>query len=82
MLGLAMKIVVVAALGIGAVTAAYALAAPKPGHAPFHIGCKHHNHGPAWHADHGRILGAAGSGDDLSSRSLTAGRSRGTRVAY
>lgn len=37
-------------------------AAARPGelHTFLHIGCKHHNHGPKWHQDHGRILGARG----------------------
>jgi hypothetical protein len=63
--------------------AALALGRTEPGHNPLHIGCTHHNHGPKWHADHGRILGAsrgAGTrdlpptGDELRGRSLTAGR--------
>lgn len=29
----------------------------EAGHTPFHIGCLHHNHGPKWHENHGRILG-------------------------
>lgn len=54
-------------------------------HTPMHIGCRHHNHGPKWFADHGKILGQGGGrawrsrpsaeSDDLSNRSLTAGRS-------
>lgn len=53
-------------------------------HTPMHIGCRHHNHGPKWFADHGKILGQPGAGalrsrlaaepDDLSRRSMTAGR--------
>lgn len=53
-------------------------------HTPFHFGCRHHNHGPKWHADHGRILGPTSGGasraraeseaGDLSGRSLTSGR--------
>lgn len=27
-------------------------------HTYLHINCKHHNHGPKWHQNHGRILGA------------------------
>lgn len=28
------------------------------GHTLLHVNCKHHAHGPAWHKNHGRILGA------------------------
>lgn len=40
-------------------TGAVALVAAnaEPGHTPLHVGCKHHNHGPKWHAGHGRALG-------------------------
>jgi hypothetical protein len=70
---------VVAAVAV----AALALGRTEPGHGPLHIGCRHHNHGPKWHADHGRILGAPRGAaalsqppdeDGLRSRSLTAGR--------
>ena len=69
----------------GLMVMADALGRPQPGHMPLHIGCRHHNHGAKWHADHGRILGSprravartsASSADDLGSRSLVAGRSR------
>lgn len=62
------------------------LATPVPGaerarHTPFHIGCKHHNHGPKWHAGHGRTLQGSrwardeGSADDgLAARAITSGR--------
>lgn len=33
----------------------------EAGHTPFHIGCVHHNHGPKWHENHGRILGQPAS---------------------
>ena len=57
----------------------------EPGHTPLHVGCRHHNHGPKWHADHGRILGMSrrpGEGAEpdpnaLQSRSLTSGRGAG-----
>ncbi len=44
-----------------AVAAARGIAPLEAGHTPFHIGCLHHNHGPKWHQDHGRILGQQGS---------------------
>lgn len=43
-----------------AVAAARGVAPIEAGHTPFHIGCLHHNHGPRWHQDHGRILGQQG----------------------
>lgn len=58
-------------------------AAPAATHTFLHIGCTHHNHGPKWHAGHGRAaLGDRRSRaretlddpDDLASRSLTSGR--------
>jgi len=72
--------------GTGGALAALAwLAAPsEPSrHTLFHIGCTHHNHGPAWHAGHsksasfqrpvgGVSIDAAAS--PLQRRALTAGR--------
>jgi hypothetical protein len=43
---------------VAAVAGGIALSARQQGHTPLHIGCKHHNHGPKWHADHGRSLDA------------------------
>ncbi len=52
-------------------------------HTLFHIGCTHHNHGPAWHAGHAksasfqRPLGGASvdtAPAPLERRALTAGR--------
>ena len=57
---LAALIVVALAIGAAVVAAVAALgSAPpgEPGHTMLHIGCKNHNHGPKWHADHGRALG-------------------------
>jgi hypothetical protein len=49
-----------AVAGFAALVAAGAMAAlqpsPAPGHNRFHIGCADHNHGPKWHAGHGRSL--------------------------
>lgn len=42
------------------VRAPSASARPVAVHTFLHIGCKHHNHGPKWHQDHGRILGTRG----------------------
>lgn len=54
------------------------------GHTFLHIGCKNHNHGPKWHAGHGRSAmgdrrgsasdAAGDEADALTSRRLTAGR--------
>jgi len=72
-----------------AVAAVLALAIPAPGHTPLHIGCRHHNHGAKWHADHGHILGSmrgerirvrAPDREALAARSLTFGRP-GSRAA-
>ena len=89
--GILSKAFVVGVLAIAA-AAMTTLAAPprEPGHTPFHVGCKHHDHGPKWHADHGRILGVKRSQDSddadgapgtarLTSRSLAAGRPIGAR---
>lgn len=50
-----------AALAIVLVSGWLLLLAGRPNaterHMPFHIGCTHHNHGPKWHAAHGRIAG-------------------------
>lgn len=54
-------VAMLAAVAAGAI-AVLAMAQPTPGHRPFHIGCLDHNHGPAWHAGHGRVLGAPQSG--------------------
>ena len=46
-----------AGLALAGVVAGAALALsspPAPGHTRFHIGCLDHNHGPKWHAGHGR----------------------------
>lgn len=65
------------------VAAGFAVATKKSGHTPLHVGCRHHNHGPKWHADHGRSLeGSRGGriraispdGAELARRSITAGR--------
>jgi hypothetical protein len=45
--------IVIAAL-VAAGAAVAVMPVPAPGHAPFHIGCKDHNHGPKWHANHGK----------------------------
>ncbi len=46
---------------LAAVAAVVGIAKPAPGHTPFHVGCKNHNHGPKWHADHGRAVGTPAS---------------------
>ena len=59
---LAMAFVV---LIVGLAGGAVALALQQPAgashqgdlHSFLHFGCKHHNHGRAWHRDHGRTLG-------------------------
>lgn len=52
--------IAVAGVTVVAVAAARGVAPLEAGHTPFHIGCMHHNHGPKWHQDHGRILGQQG----------------------
>lgn len=69
----------VAASGVGV---ALSLSQRTAVHTPLHIGCRHHNHGPKWHADHGRSLEAlrqprpgrlvAPDNEALQRRSLTA----------
>ncbi len=39
-------------------TATSTRAAPRDLHTFMHLGCTHHTHGPRWHQDHGRTLGA------------------------
>ena len=65
-----------------AVGALVMLAAPEPGHGLLHVGCLNHNHGPKWHADHGRAIGQVPSrfarpdenADDKAERRSTRGR--------
>ncbi len=72
--------VVVTATG----TLAFAIASAAPGHAPLHLGCKHHAHGPKWHAGHSRAIGepqsrfARPEPDDapLAERAITSPRGR------
>lgn len=87
--GLLWSVVGLLASGGLATVSALALSAAAPGHTPLHIGCRHHNHGAKWHADHGRILGATRGervrvrqpdAEELTRRSLTFGR-RGSRLA-
>lgn len=85
-----MKMVV---LGTGLVlagAAALVLGGVEPGHMPLHVGCRHHNHGAKWHADHGRILGTTRGrgarsevpdGEELARRSLVAGRAKASNSA-
>lgn len=84
------KALALAVLLLGAAAATVALGTREPGHVPLHFGCTNHNHGPKWHADHGRILGVKRSRDaedtdaapgsiGLAARSLTAGRPTGAR---
>ena len=48
---------VAATIGGGAVNAMlWASASPACRHTPLHVGCRHHSHGPAWHANHGRSI--------------------------
>lgn len=57
---------VAAAIGLAGaavvtVMAARGVTPVEASHTPFHIGCAHHNHGPKWHENHGRILGEPAS---------------------
>jgi len=48
-------LVLIAGIAFAALVAAAAVASmPAPGHAPFHMGCKDHDHGPKWHASHSK----------------------------
>ena len=47
----------IAAVAVASGAVALAVAIAEPGHTPLHVACKHHNHGPKWHAGHGRALG-------------------------
>ncbi len=64
------------ALAVAGSVAAVALVQTAPGHAPFHIGCTHHNHGPKWYAGHGRAAKGRvdGGGMDVRERGITAQR--------
>lgn len=60
---------------------ALAVSAAPSGHLPLHIGCTNHNHGPKWHAGHGRsALGnvpggeADGAPSDVRRRGIAAQR--------
>ncbi len=45
-------------------------------HTYLHLNCKHHNHGPKWHQDHGRVLGIRPARDDEEDGADLAGRIR------
>lgn len=55
---------------------AVVVAGTQPGHAPLHIGCKNHNHGPKWYAGHGRSA-AGNARADGADDTAPALRSRG-----
>lgn len=53
--------VALAGVAVVGVMSARGVTPVEAGHTQFHIGCTHHNHGPKWHENHGRILGQPAS---------------------
>ena len=53
-----------AGLWLGLARSGAAPAERRDVHTYLHINCKHHNHGPKWHKDHGRLLGGRPARDD------------------
>ena len=43
-------------MGAAVLAAGWLGAQRKPRHTPGHIDCKHHNHGPKWHAGHAKAV--------------------------
>lgn len=72
--------IVIAAVGAGAWFGLAAPAAEAPArrgvHTNLHLNCKHHNHGPKWHQDHGRVLGVKPTRDDDEDVTDLVGRDR------